>query len=91
MYINGMTPQEWRLFNDPDYTPQLSHLKSWLRQYEEAGEDEKVLFLLNKYEKLLYKGKPKPDISIEEAEAMFRFIMSDNYRSDILNYDDEDE
>lgn len=91
VYINGMSTQVWRLFNDSDYIPQLSHLKSWLRKFEEAGEDEKVIFLLNKYEKLLYKDKPEPDISIEEAEAMFQFIMSDEYRSDILNYDDEDE
>ena len=90
MYINGMPPQEWRLFNDPDYTPQLSHLKSWLRKYEENGEDAKVIFLLNKYDKLLNKGKPEPDVSIEEAEAMFRYIMSDAYRSDILIFDDNE-
>ena len=65
-------------------------MKSWLRKYEENGEDAKVIFLLNKYDKLLYKGKPEPDVSIEEAEAMFRYIMSDEYKSDILSFDDNE-
>lgn len=82
--VDGMSPRLWRAFNDPDYVPPLSHLRNWIKKLE-AGEDDKaVMFLMQKYEPLLIKDVPEPEMSLEQAQAFLNFINSNDYVEQFL-------
>lgn len=79
--IDGMAPLLWKVLHVPDFIPQKAHLKHLLKELEQEGKYDEVTLLENKYEKLLFKGIPEPELSSEEASELFDFLLSSDYHS----------
>ena len=84
-HIDGLSIQKWRAFYISDFTPQLSHLKSWIKQYEECGDTTSAEFLKIKYHDVLNQNRKyhHPTMEHEKALAFRDYILSPEYMKQI--------
>ena len=82
VHIDGFPPKVWQALNDPNYTPQTSHLKFWIHSFESRGMKDEAEYLRCKYETLFQPQKnPEPKLSLEESKTLLGKLFGAEYIS----------
>lgn len=81
VHIDGFPPKVWQALNDPEYTPQISHLKFWIYTFENSGMQDEADYLRDKYDSLLHPPRPEPRLSLEESKTLLGKLFGAEYVS----------
>ena len=79
--IDGMPPLLWKALHVPDFIPQKQHLIHAIKELKRQGRIDEVTFLEDKYEDLLIKNLPEPELTSEEASVLLDALLSPDYHS----------
>ena len=84
--IDGVSIKTWKALYDANFIPQISHLKYWIRLFEERGDPDKSKLLKEKYAEMLEGKKEEelPAMEADEAKVFAAYILSEEYRQKLI-------
>ena len=87
-HIDGLTPFQWKLYNDPEFIPSLRSLCREIHDLERILDLESLTFLCEKYENILYppaEGYQGLELNDEEVQEILKELNGENALAELMS------